>query len=73
LLGWKYNVQINVGAVSPSELRAVSEKSLLLLAGTIADMEVILCYLLVISRARIEEKEVFLLCMYCSLENVPHL
>lgn len=35
-----YDLQINVGAVSPSELRAVSEKSLLLLAGIVADMEV---------------------------------
>ena len=35
-----HDAQINVGAVSPSELRAVSEKSLLLLAGIVADMEV---------------------------------
>lgn len=43
-----HDAQINVGAVSPSELRAVSEKSLLLLAGIIADMEVscLLCSLL---------------------------
>lgn len=58
-MGWKYNVQINVGAVSPAELRAVSEKSLLLLAGTIADMEVILIYLLVISRLEIKRNKCF--------------
>lgn len=34
------DAQINVGAVSPSELRAVSEKSLLLLAGIVANVEV---------------------------------
>lgn len=55
-----------MGAVSPSELRAVSEKSLLLLAGTIADMEVILCYLLVISKARIEVLHVLLLGECCT-------
>lgn len=40
MMAWCVYAQINVGAVSPSELRAVSEKSLHLLAGTVADMEV---------------------------------
>lgn len=44
-----------MGAVSPSELRAVSEKSLLLLAGTVANMEVILPSLLVIIYAKIQQ------------------
>lgn len=61
-----------MGAVSPSELRAVSEKSLLLLAGTIADMEVILCYLLVISKARSQEKEVFC-CAYTAPWRMFHI
>jgi len=46
LLASPNKTEINVGAVSPSELRAVSEKSLLLLAGTVADMEVVLWPLL---------------------------
>ncbi|KAG0560676.1 hypothetical protein KC19_9G004300 [Ceratodon purpureus] len=46
LLASPNKTEINVGAVSPSELRAVSEKSLLLLAGIVADMEVVLWPLL---------------------------
>jgi hypothetical protein len=42
LLASPNRTELNVGAVSPSELRAVSEKSLLLLAGTVTDMEVVL-------------------------------
>lgn len=53
-----------MGAVSPSELRAVSEKSLLLLAGTVADMEVVLLSFLVIINAK---RYITLLEIQCSL------
>lgn len=46
LLASPNKTEINVGAVSPSELRAVSEKSLLLLAGIVANVEVVLWPLL---------------------------